>query len=265
MDNGLIVFLGSSTEVLQDDLDFIMDYRLAKVVCVVYNYTTDMLDELESRLEEQNRKVQFIDTDGRCDPDLESRIKTAVAANEDTTFIDITFASPYHAASVMNLGGSEKVEVWYSAYGRDGKVVRTRMDRVKHIYNGLSDTCYMLLDIMSKEPMHAEIDKINTKFKEKGVQKRGKTAVYDAFYQMAAWDLIQRCEGVPPEEYKSRNLNFYRLTDDQMWDYYSYRRLQKKRMAELEELKKKQKDARRSNEDAKKVAGQRRRKNARRK
>ena len=267
MDNVLITFLKSSTSVVQEDLDFIQDYRLANVVCVAYNYTSDMLDELEGRLESMGKRVQFIIPDGYTDADLDRSIRTVVIATADIIYIDVTHASPFHAASVMNMGGSEKVEIWYSSYAQDGTVKRRRMDRTKYIYNGLSKTCYLILDLMTKEPIKAEraLEEINRIAEDKGTEQRKKTSVYNAFDAMAAWGLIQRCEGTVPEDYKSRTPNFFRLSDDQMWDYFSYRRLQKKRDAELMEAKHKKSAAKQSKSETKTIGAARRRTNPRKK
>jgi len=267
MDSGLIVFLKSSKAVEKEDLDLILGYRLSKVVCVVYDYTMDMLDGLEMELVKHGKTVDFIEAEGRDDIYLDNRIRTISAANSGSTYIDVTFASPFHAALLMNLGGSEKVEIWVSGYDKDGSVKRTRMDRTKYIYNGLPDTCYLILDMMSKEPILTDVIIEGLRWTEGKDPKgcRGKTAVYDSLEQLVLWGLIDRCSGQLPEGYKARRPHFYNMNEDQLWDYYSYKRLQKKRDDDLKEARKQKVLAEQSNKEAKRIAPTRKRKNPRRK
>jgi len=263
MDNGLVVFLKSSEKVEKEDIDIILHYKLAKVCCVIYDYKPEMLDELEGLLSAKGKRVEFIKADGDFDTGLIPRIRSVVATNADITSLDITFASPYHAGYAMNLGGSGQVEVWASTYDDSGSVKRLRIDRTKCTYSGLSDTCYMLLDIMSIEPIYTEaaMEELGRKFHDSNSKSRGKTAIYTAFEQMASMGLIDRCAGVLPEGYKSRKPNFFRLNDDQQWDYLCYKAMNRRRMAELDEIRRKKSAARQSKKESKKLGPMRRRTN----
>lgn len=268
MDNGLIVFLKSSTSVEQEDLDIILSYRIKKLICVVYSYTTDMLEALEDALESRGYAVDFMDTDGRQDRDLFERIKTFVTSNADRTLIDVTFASPFHSALVMNLGGSEKVEIFSSDYMQDGTISNERLDRIKYIYNGLSESCYCVMDAMTRDPQYSEIilDKVRSKPVPEGEKRiTSKSAIYDALDRLASLGLVERCEGRLPEGYTARRPNFYRINIDQEWDYFSFKRLKRRRELEMQETERRKNASKESNRYAKRVAEDRRRKNPRRK
>lgn len=267
-DDCLVMFLEPSCPVRKEDIDVILRYGVPKVICVLYGYSEPMLDDLERRLRNLREPVGYIEAAGPEDPNVEMRIRNVAVSVKGTVCIDIMNASQFHAAAVMNLGGSGRVEIWKSSYDGDGCLSIVRMDRRRHIYYGLTDTCYLILDIMaerSKVSIEALAEALNPGPGKDPKMCRKGSVIYEMCEKMASWGLIYRCSGEAPEGYRSRTLHFYAMNADQCWDYFSYRADERRRRADRAAAKRRKSQAADSKRESKMLGKERRRKSPRRK
>ena len=269
MRNGLFMFMGSSDSLREEDIDIILDYKVSNVVCILYGYSESMLDSLEEQLRDKVEKIDYILADNPNDRSVDTRIRNLIAEEPDRIYFDVTYASSFHAATVMNLGGSDGMQIWSSAFDGDGKISRERIDRIRNDYNGLSPTCYLILDLMTKiKDVNAQtVESSLMQNQDKDPAKsRKKTSIHKELERMVAWNLIDRSsEGVVSEEYKSRTQHFYTMRLDQRQDYFVYKSNDSMHRANFEDVRRRKSLAVQSKKETKRLGQERRRTNPRKK
>ena len=218
----LVMFIPNKDSLDRNILNVISGYETRKVQCILYGKHDAMQDSLLSELERMKKIGVLSAPYGPNDLDVFEQVKNAIAASGDV-IIDIANASPFHAAMMMNLGGTDSVRVYCSETVRLGTPTYTRIDRTRHLYNGLTDSEYIVLECLSTKPQHTSEIKMEAEFKvgtgEYKLKSISKSSVYGALDHLVYLGLIDWCEGKRPEGYKSRNLNFYKFSKDQKWDY----------------------------------------------
>ena len=228
-----MMFIGLSGSPDDRSIEVMRSYGVQNIICIAYSYSSEMSGRIESSL--PGCQIDYLEADGPEDMDLLFAIKALVIGTQGKTFIDVTYASPYHAAVCMDLGGSDKTELYYSRLCAPGEFMHERLDRIWHYYGGLSNTHYEVLDVLNQRPQMTEQIVKGLK----GV--RSQSTVYAALSDLCSRGLIDRTVGTVPEGYNSRVPNFFRLNPDQQWDYYSYKRLDRKRTDEQHVVEVKQK------------------------
>ena len=222
--NTLMMFMDPSGDIDDHAIEVIRSYDASAVTCIVYSSTQDTVGTLESAMPDCS--IDRLEVDGPEDMDLLSAIKASVFGAQGRICIDVTFASPYHAAVCMDLGGSDKTEIYYSRICAPGEIMHERLDRIRYYFGDLPGTYYEVLDSLDQVPRMAE--RIVTDLE--GI--RSQSTVYAALSDLHRRGLIEKTSGQVPEGYSSRVPNFYRLNPDQQWDYDSYKRLDRRRSDE---------------------------------
>ena len=226
----LVMFMRSRDALDASDTEIIRSYGIRNTICVLYSYTAKMLDHLESELPEID--LDYFLADSPDDIDLIQSIKNASSGCEGMMITDVTFASPYHSAVCMNLGGSEISEIYYSRTGSEG-IAHERLDRIRYDYGDLPKTYYLVLDAMTMNPQMKEQIALNMS------EEKSQSTVYSALNDLWVRGLIDKVGGTVPKGYSSRTPNFFRFNPDQLWDYRSYKRLLAKRSSETGSIEQK--------------------------
>ncbi|MBR4202720.1 MAG: hypothetical protein IKQ93_03995 [Candidatus Methanomethylophilaceae archaeon] len=221
----LVMFFPNRALLDKDMLSIVSGYDTKTVLCIFYGRHDALQNSLVSELERMRRKCFPSVPCGPNDLDVFEYVKNAIAASGDV-IIDITYASPFHAASMMNLGGTDAVRIFCTKPAYPGAPTYTRIDRTRHLYNGLTESEYIVLECLSTKAQPTSEIKMEAEFKVKNggykLKSIGKSSIYGALDHLVYLGLIDWCEGERPEGYKFRNLNYYRFNRDQKWDYDSF-------------------------------------------
>lgn len=215
-DDALVMFLDPGKGYDKDARESVASYGAKDVIIVLYSYNDELLDDIESSI--PDCRVVFFKACGPDDRDLMDSVRNTVVAIPGRAIIDVTWASSYHAAQSIDLCGSGRTEVRYSKRTEQG-IIHERLDRHRYHYGGLSRTEYMILDALNQDPQ--TIEQVYAKMP----QDRAVSSVYQGLNSLWSRGLIDKVPGEVPPGYASRTPNFFCLNPDQIWDYYTFKRI----------------------------------------
>jgi len=225
----LIVFLRSSDRLEESDIALASSYGIAAVAYFTYAPDGPVLKGYENTLRNKGRYVYPNLLDGDSDGNMLAKMRSLCLTAERPISIDITFASPYHAAQAASMACPGVAEViWTDLKTKEHKAIEWK----RATYEGLSDSDYLILDCLSMNPMTSgqvlELARSKGLRTKSGIKVPGKTTIYDGLEDLANRGLITRYYGKLRDEFKHKKPNMFYLNENQTWDLFVYQMFKKR-------------------------------------